>query len=137
MEKREQMEKICKRVEEAIEKIVASPLTAQNIEMLYHLVKTEKEIEEIKRFEHGMGRTRGGAGGRADEMFGEIAERWTDYTDAKQRYRESHSDMDRRRMVDGLRLMLLKLNDMVQEILTCSECTEEREILENYRGGIL
>lgn len=131
------MEKICKRIDEAIEKIVALPLTAQSIEMLYRLIKTEKEIEEIKSHGYGVGRTRGGSGGRAEEMFGEIAERWTDYTDAKQRYRESHSDLDRRRMVDGLRLMLLKLNDMVQEILTCSECTEEREILESYRGGIL
>lgn len=134
MENKELLEKVSKRIEEAVEKIANSSLNSQNIELLHYLIKTEKEVCEMKK-EHILGRTKGGD--KTSEMFGEIAERWTEYTDSKEKYRHSHDDMDRRRMVNSLRMMLVRLNEMVQEMIGCSECTEEREVIENYRSGIL
>ena len=134
MENKELLEKVSKRIEEAVEKISNASLSSQNIELLHYLIKTEKEICEMKKG-HVSGRTKGGD--RINGMFGEIAERWTEYTDSKERYRDSHDDMDRRRMVNSLRMMLVRLNDMVQELIGWSECTEEREVIENYRSGIL
>lgn len=128
------MEKVSKRIEEAVEKIANASLNSQNIELLHYLIKTDKEICEMKK-EHASGRFKDGD--KTSEMFGEIAERWTEYTDSKERYRRSHDDMDRRRMVNSLRMMLVRLNEMVQEMMGCSECTEEREVIENYRSGIL
>lgn len=128
------MEKVSKRIEEAVEKIANASLNSQNIELLHYLIKTEKEVCEMKK-EHVQGRTK--SGDRINGMFGEIAERWTEYTESKEKYRNSHDDMDRRRMVNNLRMMLVRLNEMVQEMMGCSECTEEREVIENYRSGIL
>jgi len=132
--------KLRDKIDEAIEKMLTTPISGANAQALYQLLSCEKLALEIEALEMGGPIMSDMASGKAESsqsLFHRAGKEWEEYCKSKSSYDKSHSDVERGKMADCLRKMLLCFTQLANAVRDETDCEEIKEIVQYYKDGIL
>lgn len=132
--------KLRDKLDEAIEKMLTTPISGANAQALCQLLSCEKLTLEIEALEMGgaiINDMASGGGESSQSLFRRAGSEWNEYCKSKSCYDKSHSDVERGKMADCIRKMLVCFTQLANAVRDETDCEEIRNIVQDFKDGIL
>lgn len=149
-----EMELLLKKVKKELDTIADKGITSSNLETTNKLVDIYKDIKEICHMEdeddsYNARSTRRSMNryddyrddrysnhpldDRTERYFKRMREGMEDYSEGRNRYRDSGSDA---RMVDGIEMTMSAILNFIESLMDIAETSQEKEIVRRYVNKI-